>query len=78
MQSLTSVNPNLPLADGPNCKKPLGSFCLDGTSLSVVAVEVIIAFGCVVVVMLLAIPCVCLEWRRKSGRVRNDFLASLV
>ena len=71
MLSLTSVDPNVRLSTGAKCKKPLGSLCLDGTSLTVAATEVIIAFGAVVVIMLLAIPCVVLEWRRKSGRVRH-------
>ena len=74
MLSLTSVDPNVRLATGPKCKKPLGSLCLDGTSLTIAAAEVIIAFGSVVVIMLLAIPCVVLEWRRKSGRVRPQAL----
>lgn len=68
--SLTSVNPAVALATSGACRKNFGHFCLDHTSLSVAAVEVIIAIGAVVVVMVLAIPCVLLEWRRKSGQVR--------
>ena len=69
--SLTAVNPEVALATTGACRKKFGHFCLDNTSLSVAAVEVIIAIGAVVVVMLLAIPCVLLEWRRKSGQVRS-------
>ena len=72
--SLTAVNPNIPLTQASSCKKSFGVFCLDGTSLSVAAVEVIIAIGCIVVVMLITVPCVYLEWRRKSGQVKACIL----
>ena len=68
--SLTSVDPSVALNNQAKCKKNLGSFCLDKTSLSVAAAEVIMALGCLFIIVLVAIPCVWLEWRRKSGMVR--------
>lgn len=69
MITLTAVNPNVALSTGATCRKQFGSFCLDSTSLSVAAVVAIIAVGALLVVMLAALPCVLLEWRRKSGMV---------
>lgn len=68
--SITAVNPKLALNTGAACINKFGSFCLDHSSLTVVEIEVIIAIGAIVLVMLLAVPCVLLEWRRKSGMVR--------
>ena len=69
MLSLTSVDPTEALNLGSTCKQRLGTFCLDNSSLSVSAAEAIIGIGCFVVIMLICIPCVFLEWRRRSGRV---------
>ena len=66
--SLTSVDPRVALNNQVKCKKNLGSFCLDNSSLSVAGAEVIIALGCLFVIVLVSIPCVWLEWRRKSGQ----------
>ena len=68
--SLTSVDPTVALDLGKTCRKRLGTFCLDNTSLSVSAAEAIIGIGCFFVIMLICIPCVLLEWKRRSGRVR--------
>lgn len=69
LQSLTSVDPSSDVTPKAKCKKTLGSLCLDNTSLSVAAAEVIMALGCLFVVVLIAIPCVWLEWHRKTGQV---------
>lgn len=69
--SVTSVDPTVALDLTAPCRKNLGKFCLDNTSLSVSAAEAIIGIGCFFVIMLLTIPCVFLEWRRRSGRVSS-------
>lgn len=71
LQSLTSVDPTTDVIPQAKCKKSLGSLCLDNTSLSVAAAEVIIALGCLFIVVLVAIPCVWLEWHRKTGQARH-------
>lgn len=72
------MDPNVALNNQARCKKRMGSFCLDHTSLTVAAAEVIIAIGCLFIIVLVAIPCVWLEWHRKSGQASFALLSQPV